>query len=110
MINENNGYILSVCHGVAGLFNIKDSEGNFLISGKRITGFTKAEEILAGKAKVVPFFNQKVAEERNALFQKKRFYKEFALKDGRIITGQNPFSVRAVAKLYLEERKTCKQF
>lgn len=110
IIYENNGYILSVCHGVAGLFNIKDSEGNFLMSGKRITGFTKAEEILAGKAKVVPFFNQKVAEERNALFQKKRFYKEFALKDGRIITGQNPFSVRAVAKLYLEERKTCKQF
>lgn len=35
IIYENNGYILSVCHGVAGLFNIKDSEGNFLISGKK---------------------------------------------------------------------------
>ena len=92
------------------MLNIKDSAGNFLISGKRITGFTKTEEILVGKAKVVPLFNQKAAEERNAVFQKKRFYKEFAIKDGRIITGQNPFSVRAVAKLYLEERKSCKQF
>lgn len=109
-IYENNGYILSVCHGIAGLFNLKDRAGNFLISGKSITGFTKAEELLAGKIKVVPFFNQEMAEERNAIFKKKRFYKEFALKDGRIITGQNPFSVRAVAKLYLEELETCKQF
>ena len=108
-IYENNGYILSVCHGIAGLLNIKDKEGNFLISDKKITGFTKAEERLAGKMRVVPFFNQEEAEKRKALFQKKRFYKEFAIKDGRIITGQNPFSVRAVAKLYLEELEACKQ-
>ena len=108
-IYENNGYLLSVCHGIAGLFNIKDKEGKFLISGKKITGFTQSEERLAGKTHVVPFFNQEEAEKRNALFQKKRFYKEFAVKDGRIITGQNPFSVRAVAKLYLEELETCKQ-
>lgn len=108
-IYENNGYILSVCHGIAGLLNIKDKEGNFLISDKKITGFTKAEERLAGKTRVVPFFNQEGAEKRKAFFQKKRFYKEFAIKDGRIITGQNPFSVRAVAKLYLEELEACKQ-
>ncbi|MBO1138451.1 MULTISPECIES: type 1 glutamine amidotransferase domain-containing protein [Enterococcus] len=108
-IYENNGYILSVCHGIAGLLNIKDKEGNFLISDKKITGFTKAEERLAGKTRVVPFFNQEEAKKRKAFFQKKRFYKEFAIKDGRIITGQNPFSVRAVAKLYLEELEACKQ-
>lgn len=107
-IYENDGYILSVCHGIAGLLNIKDRQGNFLISGKKVTGFTKTEEILAGKLNVVPFLNQQAAEERNAIFQKKRFYKEFALKDSRIITGQNPFSVRAVAKLYIEELNICK--
>ncbi|WP_429974944.1 type 1 glutamine amidotransferase domain-containing protein [Enterococcus sp. DIV0840c] len=109
-IYENNGYILSVCHGIAGLLNIKDREGSFLISGKKITGFTKTEEFLAGKMNKVPFFNQTAAKERNAQFKKRRFYKAFALKDGRIITGQNPFSVRAVAKLYLEEVQSCKQF
>lgn len=108
-IYENNGYILSVCHGIAGLLNIKDKQGNFLISGKRITGFTKTEERLAGKKNVVPFFNQDIAKKRQAIFQKKRFYKSFAVKDGRIITGQNPFSVRAVAKLFIEELKACKQ-
>lgn len=37
-----------------------------------------------------------------AHFSKKRFYREYALQDGQLITGQNPFSVRAVAKLLLQ--------
>ena len=104
-IYENEGYLLSVCHGIAGLFNIKDEAGNYYIKDKNITGFTKKEEMLAGKTKIVPFFNETEARKRGAIFKKKRFYKEFAIKDGRIITGQNPFSVRAVAKQFLEEIK-----
>lgn len=102
-IYNNNGYLLSVCHGIAGLLNIKDRSGQYLISGKKITGFTTTEEILSGMKNKVPFLNQKIAEQRNANFIKKRFFKEFAIQDGRIITGQNPFSVRAVAKLFLKE-------
>lgn len=102
-IYNNGGYITSVCHGIAGLLNIKDNQGKYLIAGKKITGFTTAEEILASKKSVVPFLNQKEAEKRGAHFSKKRFYKEYAIKDGRLITGQNPFSVRAVAKLLLKE-------
>jgi putative intracellular protease/amidase len=52
---------------------------------------------------VVPFLNQKEAEKRGAFFSKKKFYKEYAIKDGQLITGQNPFSVRAVARLLLQE-------
>jgi len=104
-IYENEGFLLSVCHGIAGLLNIKDEAGNYYIKDKNITGFTKTEEILARKTKIVPFFNEVEAIKRGANFKKKRFYKEFAIKDGRIITGQNPFSVRAVAKQFLEEVK-----
>lgn len=102
-IYQQNGYILSVCHGIAGLLNIKDAEGNYLIANKKITGFTTAEEILAGKKSIVPFLNQEMAKARGAHFKKKRFYRDFALKDHRIITGQNPFSVRSVAKMFIEE-------
>lgn len=102
-IYNNDGYITSVCHGIAGLLNIKDNQGNYLIAGKKITGFTTAEEIIAGKKSVVPFLNQKEAEKRGADFSKERFYSEYAIKDGHLITGQNPFSVRAVAKLLLKE-------
>ena len=104
-IYDQGGYISSVCHGIAGLLNIKDHQGNYLINGKTITGFTRSEEILAGKQSVVPFLNQQVAQAHGAKFSKKRFYKEYAEKDGRLLTGQNPFSVRAVAKLLLNELK-----
>lgn len=102
-IYDQGGYLTSVCHGIAGLLNIKDENGTYLIKGKQITGFTTMEEILAGKKSVVPFLNKEVAEAHGADFRKKRAYADYAIKDGRIITGQNPFSVRSVAKLLLKE-------
>lgn len=102
-IYADNGYLVSVCHGIAGLLNIKDDNGNYLVANKAITGFTTTEEIIAGKKSVVPFLNKEIAEKNGATFKKKRFYKDYAIKDGRIITGQNPFSVRSVAKLLLDE-------
>ena len=104
-IYDQGGYVASVCHGIAGLLNIKDHQGNYLIAGKTVTGFTRSEEILAGKQSVVPFLNREVASARGAKFAQKRFYKAYAVKDGRLLTGQNPFSVRAVAKLLLDELK-----
>ncbi|WP_179394530.1 type 1 glutamine amidotransferase domain-containing protein [Lacticaseibacillus absianus] len=98
-IYAQGGYISSVCHGIAGLLNLKDASGQYLIAGRTVTGFTTAEEIIAGKKAVVPFLNQTVATAHGAHFKKKRFYSEYAVADGRLLTGQNPFSVRAVAKL-----------
>jgi len=101
-IYENGGFVTSVCHGIAGLLNIRLSNGDYLIYDREITGFTKAEEILAGKQKVVPFFNQVAAEHRGAKFMKRRAYSEYAVQDGHLITGQNPFSAKAVANLLLK--------
>ncbi|CEF50947.1 type 1 glutamine amidotransferase domain-containing protein [Lactococcus garvieae] len=102
-IYAHGGYLTSVCHGIAGLLNLKNQEGQYIISGKKITGFTTAEEVLAGKKKIVPFLNEEVAKSRGATWCKKRFYKDFALQDGQLITGQNPFSVRSVAKMLIKE-------
>ena len=44
-IYENGGFVTSVCHGVAGLLNLKDSQGQYLIANRKITGFTQCEEI-----------------------------------------------------------------
>lgn len=96
-IYQQNGYVTSVCHGIAGLLNVKNPDGSYLIAGKEITGFTTSEEILANKKKVVPFLNQKIASDHGAIFRKKRAYKTYAVQDGLLITGQNPFSTRAVA-------------
>lgn len=98
-ILQRGGFVTSVCHGIAGLLNLTNVAGQYVIAGKHVTGFTTAEEVLAGKKSVVPFLNQEVATQRGAQFQKKRFYREFAVQDGQLITGQNPFSVHAVARL-----------
>ncbi|MGQ7462729.1 type 1 glutamine amidotransferase domain-containing protein [Streptococcus suis] len=100
-IYEQGGYISSVCHGVAGLLNIRARDGRYLIEGKKITGFTKWEEILSGKLKKVPFITETEVKKRGADFQKKLPFTSFSLQDGRFVTGQNPMSGRAVAKRLL---------
>lgn len=101
-IYEKNKIVSSVCHGIAGLLYLKDKNNKFIIESRNITGFTTTEEILSGKYRKVPFLNKKIAIKNNANFKSKRFYKPYALKDGNLITGQNPFSVIKVAKLVYE--------
>ncbi|MGY3189808.1 type 1 glutamine amidotransferase domain-containing protein [Lysinibacillus sp. TE18511] len=100
-IYNNGGYIVSVCHGIAGLLNIKDKNGDYLIRNKKITGFTTTEEILSTKKSIVPFLNKDIAIEHGAIFQKARAFRSFVVQDGNLITGQNPFSTREVAKKLL---------
>lgn len=102
-IYENKGYVMSVCHGIAGLINIKDKNGDFIIKDKKITGFTKTEELLARKKNIVPFINQVETKKRGGNWSEKRFYKPYAVADQRIITGQNPFSVLEVTNLFFKE-------
>lgn len=97
-IYQHGGYVTSVCHGIAGLLNIKDQTGQYLIAGKTITGFTATEELIAGKKRIVPFLNRERATAHGAIFSQHRFYREYAITDGQLITGQNPFSARAVAR------------
>lgn len=101
-VYENGGYLTSVCHGIAGLLNLKDQDGKYLIEGKNITGFTATEEVLSGKNSVVPFSNEAVAKEHGANFKKKRAFSPYAVQDGKLITGQNPQSPRKVAQLLLK--------
>ena len=45
----------AVCHAPAVFKHPKDKEGNKLVSGKRVTGFTNTEEDGVGLSDVVPF-------------------------------------------------------
>ena len=101
-IYRRGGFVTSVCHGLAGLLYLQEDAGTPLIAKRTITGFTQTEEILSGKNKLVPFGTEKVAREQGAHFVKKRFFSEFAVRDGQLITGQNPMSGRAVARLLVE--------
>ena len=99
-IYDQGGYLASVCHGIAGLLYLRVN-GEYVVAGKNITGFTTAEERLSGKSGEIPFWNEKVAKAHRAIFHKKRPFSSYAVQDGRLITWQNPESPRAVARLLL---------
>ena len=98
-IYAQGGVVSAVCHGVAGLINLEDAEGQPLIKGRTLTGFSNREEFLSGLKKEVPFFLQDDLESRGANYKKSLIpFKSYALTDGRIVTGQNPSSAKAVAQ------------
>jgi putative intracellular protease/amidase len=94
-----------VCHGTAALLETKLSDGSYLINGKTMTGFANIEEDFAdnyvGK-KVMPFRIEDEARERGANFLVGGLFKPFAVRDGRLITGQQQYSGRAAAELVIE--------
>lgn len=82
--------------------HLKLKNQQYLISGKKITGFTNAEEVLSGKSKKVPFLTENEAKKAGAYFVQKIPFMSHAVRDGRLITGQNPMSGHAVAQLFIE--------
>ena len=95
----------ALCHGTAALMDVKLSDGSFLIEGKTMTGFADAEEEAADAAagqKVMPWHIEEAAKERGANYVQGGLWRAFAVGDGPLITGQQQYSGREVAKLVIE--------
>jgi len=101
-IYEGAGVVAAVCHGPAGLVNIKLNDGELLIKDKRITSFTDKEEIESKQDKVVPFMLESILKERGANFKGADNWQSNVIVDGRLITGQNPASAYPLALEILE--------
>lgn len=93
-----NKIIASVCHGAAGLVSAKREDGNSIVHGKRVNSFTDAEEAAAGLTAVVPFLLETRIRELGGKFEGAANWQPFAVRDGNLITGQNPQSSVLVAK------------
>nr|WP_158118422.1 type 1 glutamine amidotransferase domain-containing protein [Vibrio cidicii] len=103
-IYNQGGYITSVCHGAAALLNLESSEGTPLIAGRHITGFSNTEEWLAGLTGEVPFSLEDELIALGANYDKRFIpFTSYAIADGRLITGQNPNSGKAVARELLRK-------
>lgn len=98
-IYERGGIVSSVCHGYCGLLNTKLSDGTLLVAGKKLTGFSWREEILAGVAGKMPYNAEEEMKRRGALYEKAFLpFVSYAVADGRLVTGQNPWSAKATAE------------
>ena len=94
--------VSTVCHASIALANTKDTNGEYIVKGRNITGFTNTEEAAVGLTDVVPLLVEDTLLDRGGLFSKIEDWASNAQIDGNLITGQNPASSTAVAKLVLE--------
>ncbi|MFB9990817.1 type 1 glutamine amidotransferase domain-containing protein [Deinococcus oregonensis] len=102
-IYEQGGMVAAVCHGPAGLVNIRLSDGSFLVSGKRVAAFTNEEEQAVQLTLVVPFLLESALIERGAQHTKAANFQAHVEVDGRLATGQNPASALPLAKAIVQK-------
>ncbi|KAG2484722.1 hypothetical protein HYH03_016469 [Edaphochlamys debaryana] len=92
--------VAAVCHGPNGLVNVKGPDGKPLVAGKKVTGFSNAEEYAVAKENLVPFMLEDKLKELGGKFEMaKEKWASHAVVDGKLATGQNPGSSIAVAEL-----------
>lgn len=99
---ESGKIVSAICHGVCGLLNVGLSDGQLLVAGKKITGFSWFEETLARRKKVVPFDLEAVLKERVPINRESMDSDDFESRCRRNPdTGQNPLSSKEMAKVVL---------
>ncbi|MCK0123912.1 type 1 glutamine amidotransferase domain-containing protein [Gelidibacter sp. F2691] len=103
--NNQKKPIAFVCHAPAALKDVKDAEGNPLVKGKKVTGFTNTEEAAVQLTDVVPFLVEDMLTKNGGIYSKKEDWAPYAIQDGNLITGQNPASSELVAEKLLESLK-----
>ena len=97
--------IAFVCHAPAALVNVKVKNGESLIKGKELTSFSNTEEEAVKLTKVVPFLLEDELKKHGAIYTKGENWTSYVKQDGLLITGQNPASSEAVAKMIVEALK-----
>lgn len=93
------------CHGVSALVNVKLSDGSYLVSGKTVTGFSNLEEDFSNEAagvEIMPWRLEDNLRARGANYVQAGLFKAFAVRDGRLITGQPQYSGRRVTYLVID--------
>jgi putative intracellular protease/amidase len=96
--------VAAVCHAPAALHKVQ-FQGQPIVKGKRVTGFTNTEEEAVQLTKVVPFLVEDELKRLGGLYEKAGDWQSFSIVDGKLITGQNPASSEETAKALLSVLK-----
>ncbi|MDP1863715.1 MAG: type 1 glutamine amidotransferase domain-containing protein [Thiobacillus sp.] len=100
MLNSSKP-VACVCHAPAVLRHPKASDGQSVVHGKSVTGFTNTEEDVVGLTQVVPFLVEDMLVTNGGKYTKGADWQPHVVTDGLLITGQNPASSEAAAKVLL---------
>ncbi len=99
-IYDRGGVVSAVCHGPAGLVRARSKDGRSLLAGRAVTGFTNEEELVFGKkwASQFTFLLESEIRSLGARWEEAPLMLPHVVVDGRLITGQNPYSTAATAE------------
>ena len=101
--NKDGKIIAPFCHGPAGLLSATDDDGGFAFKGRRLTVFTNEEELGGGTGENTPWLVEDALKEKGAVIENAAAWTSNVVRDGNLITGQNPQSSEDVAKEVLAE-------
>jgi len=90
--------VAAVCHGPAVLAEAKTPEGEALVKGRQVAGFTNSEEAAVALTNVVPFLVEDRLKALGGNYTKAADWKPYVVRDGLLITGQNPASSEPAAE------------
>ena len=103
---EAGKVVSAVCHGPAGLLEVKLSSGEYLIAGRNVTGFSWNEEVKVGRDEAVPYNLEEELQKRGANYDKAWMaFSAHVVEDGLLITGQNPASAAGVGEAVVKKLK-----
>ncbi|WP_377275795.1 type 1 glutamine amidotransferase domain-containing protein [Rhizobium sp. R86522] len=91
----------AVCHAPGVLRHVRGKDGQPLVKGRKVTGFTNSEEEAVGLTEVVPFLVEDMLQERGGHYEKGADWGVYVVTDGKLVTGQNPASSEEAAKALL---------
>ncbi|MGQ3001142.1 MAG: type 1 glutamine amidotransferase domain-containing protein [Hydrogenophaga sp.] len=95
--------VAAVCHAPAVLRHVKDAQGQPLVRGRQVTGFSNSEESVAQLTDVVPFSLEDMLTGHGGLYTRGADWQSHVVVSGRLITGQNPASSEATAEALLAQ-------
>lgn len=94
--------VAAVCHAPGVLRDVRTPSGEPIVNGKSVTGFTNSEEAAVGLTDVVPFLVEEMLKAKGGHYSKTSDWAVHVVRDGLLITGQNPASSAAAATKLLE--------
>lgn len=99
-IHERGGVVSAICHGTAGIVNLRGKDGKSLFSNRKVTGFPDSfEDTKAAYYQTFPFsIDKEVTRQGGKFVYSRKWADNFFVVDGRIITGQDPSATASVAR------------
>ncbi|MBD3586989.1 type 1 glutamine amidotransferase domain-containing protein [Salinimonas sp. HHU 13199] len=95
--------VAAVCHAPIVLKDVKDTNGDYYIKGRPVTGFSNTEEEAVGLTDVVPYLVEDELVKNGGEFSKKGDFEPYVVESGHLITGQNPPSSRPAAEAMIKK-------